>query len=165
MNQQIDLFEERNAAAVRCTVCGLRDAQAGVDVCRRCVERPEEAMTQIDLMLASFAARQRQAARRAQDAWDALSDEERQRWGAFQEALARQQAGEELPDAIKRRLAVTLKAYADQDLRTLTWGLLAMDTAQRLLDHANADLAEAQRRRDRKLAALRAACGVHPDGL
>ena len=166
MTVQTELFPAEDIERPRCEVCGLMMEPGDTgQVCRHCLADPLRVMQRIDQTVAFFVTRQHAAARRAQDAWDGLTDEERRRWEAYQDALTRQQSGEELPYAVERRLAATIKAYAEQDLSTLTWGLLAMDSAQRLLDKANADLREAEARRERKLAILREACGVHPRGL
>jgi hypothetical protein len=102
----------------------------------------------------ALVSQQHEAARLAANAYAALSEDERARWGAFAELRERRRAGHTLGPDEARRLAATEAAYADPDHPKISAALREYAHAEECLFWANQADEHGQRAIDIRLAQL-----------
>ncbi len=139
-----------------CAVCGLGvrpKAHLEHSVCTDCVRDPEATRADLEQRRRDVITQQRQAAREAQAAYDALTPDERARWDKLCWMRARRDAGDATDDEV-RLLQRSRDALVDPDDARYSGALRRVFHADEGLFWANAACEEGQRRINVKIAAL-----------
>ena len=97
-----------------CAVCGGKDglrAHPEHAVCLDCATDPGKAAKRLETQRRMVVNQQRQAAHEAQSAYDAMTEDERERWGRYALLRARYDSGDALTDQETKALMATKSAY------------------------------------------------------
>lgn len=140
-----------------CVACGSKAglrAHPEHDVCMACATDPQASRRRLEIERAAVINQQRDAAREAQAAYDALSDAERARWEAFAMLRARDDMDDALSDAERHLLANTKAAYAAPEHPRITPALRRVWHTTECLHWANEANHGRQRQINTQLAQL-----------
>jgi hypothetical protein len=140
-----------------CPTCGTqrgKPAHPAHAVCKGCVQAPQRVRERLEVAVAVALRDQHNAARAAQEAYLALSDEERNRYDAYMSLRSRDESADTLTEKERRRLDATSAAYTNRADPRVSDALRTARHADECLYWVNAALQAKCKSRDVLLASL-----------
>jgi hypothetical protein len=140
-----------------CPTCGTqrgKPAHPAHAVCKGCVQAPQRVRERLEVAVAVALRDQHNAARAAQEARSALTEEERERYDAYMLLHSRSESGDTLTEKERRRLDATSAAYTNRADPRVSDALRTARHTDECLYWVNAALQAKCKTRDTLLATL-----------